>query len=206
MNTITETSTAQQTGLRRLEDANTSTAASSLGKNDFLKILVAQLANQDPMAPASDTEFISQLAQFSALEQMQTLNSAQASSQAYSLIGKYVCVSEPTDSGESKEIYGRVDGVLKQDGTDYLIVGGEMYSLDSLAGVLDSMDSADAEGNILGSAQLIGKTVSAVITDETGHAQTITGEVSKILIKDGVMYAIVGDKQVPILSITEIVA
>src|SRR5918912_2305242 len=45
------------------------TGGSSLGKDDFLKLLVGQLQHQDPMEPSNDTEFIGQMAQFSALEQ-----------------------------------------------------------------------------------------------------------------------------------------
>jgi len=46
----------------------------SLDKEAFLKLLVTQLANQNPLNPVEDKEFIAQLAQFSALEQMQNLN------------------------------------------------------------------------------------------------------------------------------------
>jgi flagellar basal-body rod modification protein FlgD len=48
--------------------------SSKLGKNEFLKILTAQLANQDPTAPMDSNAFVAQLAQFSALEQMQNSN------------------------------------------------------------------------------------------------------------------------------------
>ncbi|MGN0729080.1 flagellar hook assembly protein FlgD [Treponema sp.] len=71
-----------------------------LGKDDFLKLLITQLSNQDPTSPMENTEFIAQMAQFSSLEQMTNMNqefakmnSMLVSSQAVSTIGKTVDIS-----------------------------------------------------------------------------------------------------------------
>lgn len=81
-------------------------AATQIGIQDFLKILVAQLGNQDPLKPMDNQEFVTQLAQFTSLQQTQEMNnklgsllSAQASMQSVGLLGKTVDVL--TDSGSA---------------------------------------------------------------------------------------------------------
>ena len=63
------------TGVSSGTTSSTQTNKSVLGKDDFLKMLIAQLKNQDPLNPLDGTQFAAQLAQFSALEQMTNMNS-----------------------------------------------------------------------------------------------------------------------------------
>ncbi len=81
--------------------AATATASSSIGIQDFLKILTAQLNNQDPLKPVDNQEFVAQIAQFATLEQSRQLNvkiddllSVQSSVQSVGLLGKTVDVNQ----------------------------------------------------------------------------------------------------------------
>jgi flagellar basal-body rod modification protein FlgD len=103
-----------------------------MDKDAFLKLLVTQLKNQDPMKPMQDTEFIGQMAQFSSLEQMQNMNKlieAQNSfaqlSQASGLIGKEVTLVKPGEDAEA--VTGVVDEVRQTGGQTFVVVGGEAY-------------------------------------------------------------------------------
>ncbi len=100
----------------------------SLGKNDFLKILITQLSYQDPTKPMEDKEFISQMAQFSSLEQMTNMNEGfhkltgmLTQSNALNLLGKKVEIMAGTRkiTGVVEEISGRDHPQLKVDGKYY---------------------------------------------------------------------------------------
>ncbi len=94
----------------------TTTGSNSLDKNAFMKILIAEVSNQDPTAQNSDpTEYVSQLAQFSSLEQMTNLNDTMTLNGAASLIGQNVEVSDTDASG--KNIEGTVKSVSQSGDT-----------------------------------------------------------------------------------------
>ncbi len=57
-----------------LRNVDRGTPSSDLGKDEFLKILMTQIQNQDPLSPMDDREFISQMTTFSSLEQMMNMN------------------------------------------------------------------------------------------------------------------------------------
>lgn len=124
----------------------------ALGKEAFLNILVAQLANQNPLEPTSDTEFVSQLAQFSALEQMQSLNTAFLSGQNRALLDKFVLISEKTNQGE-QVIYGRVDGLVRHGSKDHLLVAGFLYLPEQVVAVADKDGILNLEAVEAGTGQ-----------------------------------------------------
>src|ERR1035437_3866192 len=99
----------------------------ALGKMDFLKLLVTQLQNLDPMSPMDDTQSVAQLAQFSSLEEMQNLNSSfntyassATATQAYGLIGKWV---DYNDATTGQTLTGRVNNVSFANGQPKLAIG-----------------------------------------------------------------------------------
>lgn len=118
--------------------------STELGKEEFLKLLVCQLQNQDPLNPQSDTEFISQLAQFSSLEQMTNMNTTLANNSAYSLVGKEVIVQTKDSAGVISEVRGTVDYVEMQNGDAMLSIDGKTYSIDELVQVMDTLYAAQA--------------------------------------------------------------
>lgn len=113
-------------------------AGSSLDKDAFLQLLVAQMKYQDPLEPTSNTEYISQLATFSSLEEMQNLNSTMTNMQGANLVGKQVILKVTSEAtGMTTTISGYVDYVTRENNKTYLVVNGNPYSIDDLESVVD---------------------------------------------------------------------
>ena len=107
-------------------------------KNQFLLLLVNELQNQDPTAPTDEKQTLSQLAQFSSLEQMQNLNTTLTASsgfgqvaQSATLIGKTISTATDSDSGVS----GVVTSVSLSGGKTYLQVGGQSVDASTITGI-----------------------------------------------------------------------
>ncbi len=117
--------------------SSSSTSNSSLDKDAFLQLLVAQMKYQDPLEPTSNTEYISQYATFSELEQMQNMSASLELSRASTLVGQTVLLKVTDSSGNTTNVQGNVDYVTYENNKAYLSVNGELYSMDDLYTVAD---------------------------------------------------------------------
>lgn len=118
-------------GQTNTQAKNVRKANDELGKNDFLNLLVTQLRYQDPMQPMEDKEFISQMAQFSSLEQMQNMNTAILMTQATGMIGKNVAWLD--DNGTQR--VGTVLGVKVVDNQPKLVIDKYVVDIDKVTDV-----------------------------------------------------------------------
>jgi len=115
-------------------DGATRVPVQTLGQGDFLKLLVTQMTQQDPMNPQKDTEFIAQMAQFSALEQSKTMQQDMSALRASALLGNTVKVNEPLDPRGWTT--GVVTGVTMLNGVPQLILqGNATYNLSDVVGI-----------------------------------------------------------------------
>lgn len=130
--------------LEKTTNASTATDLSSvenkksgLDKDSFLQLLVAQMRYQDPSNPSDSTQYMSQLAQFTSLEQMENLNKTYSRSDAQSLVGSYVIMKTQDSNGKENYVSGLVDYVTMNNGKPYLSINDSFYDYDNLDSVVD---------------------------------------------------------------------
>jgi flagellar basal-body rod modification protein FlgD len=115
-----------------------------LGRDTFLKLMVAQLRYQDPLNPTDSAEFLAQSAQFTSLEKLEEVAtqtaqalSAQLSFGASGLVGRTVTYTDPA-STTGAEAQGRVEGVRFTADGPMLTIGDLDVPMNQVTGVLDS--------------------------------------------------------------------
>jgi flagellar basal-body rod modification protein FlgD len=108
----------------------------TLNQNDFLKLLVSQMENQDPLNPQSDTDMASQMAQFTALTQSSAMSSSLSMLQANSLIGSTVKLQTDSAGDTTSGVVQSVQtGASSTDGTPQIMVNGTAYDLSQILSI-----------------------------------------------------------------------
>jgi flagellar basal-body rod modification protein FlgD len=188
----------------------------AMGKDAFLKLLVAQMKYQDPMNPSSNTDFIAQTAQFTLVEKMaamadqnEKLLNSQNTATAAGMVGKDVAWTSKDDDGKEITKHGVVAGIKVTATGPTLRVGDEDVALDKVTAVKPSTDLDPnalllAGQNAATAAGLMGRYVTYETKDAAGTVTTKTGLVKGVkFTADGPLLQ-VGDDNVAMASITAI--
>ncbi|MGN0240467.1 MAG: flagellar hook assembly protein FlgD [Candidatus Weimeria sp.] len=103
-------------------------------KDMFMKLLVAQMKYQNPLEPTDNTEYIKEMASFSEVEAIEDMSSSFEKMSGNSLVGSVATATD--DNGV--EHTGKVEYTFKKDGSTWVHIGDDDYSLDNVTGVQDS--------------------------------------------------------------------
>lgn len=170
----------------------TDTNKNLVSVDTFFQLLLAEMTNQDPLEPTSNTEFVSQLASFTALQTNSDSLYYNTISYASSLAGRTVTVAtKVAGSDEKKTDTGVVTNVdISDDNKIQLTVNGKKYGLKDVIYVSDSVGAASASGGVSKSdgayaVSLIGK--KALVTGTNSDDETLLDEgiVESVEFKDG---------------------
>lgn len=192
---INTTSRATDRGTPIVEKNN------ELDKNAFLKILTTEMTNQDPTSTQDATKYISQLAQFSSLEQMTNLNNTMSFSGAQSLVGKLVSVNAYDSFGQQ---YGGIVDSISKDGDNVLVNlivkenGTNVSKKFNLADIEDvfnmpnsTVNNIDLNTQFLLASNMINKKVEVSDFEENESGEKVPvqyeGIVKEVSRKDGII-------------------
>lgn len=171
-----------------------------MDKNAFLKILSAELSNQDPTNNQDSTQYVAQLAQFSSLEQMQNMTSTMTNSSYNSLLGKAVTLKQTDQAGNP--ISGIIRAVTNSGDTHTISVeynnNGQNttkdFDVSDIKSTLYPRDyTLDGISNIYGNStfslatSFIGKDIEAADTNVNGNPINYSGTVIGAVKDNGVV-------------------
>ncbi|MCQ1527997.1 flagellar hook capping FlgD N-terminal domain-containing protein [Lutispora saccharofermentans] len=177
----------------------------SLNKDAFLNLLVTQLRYQNPLEPMDDKEFISQMAQFSSLEQAQNTNKITKLNSAYNMVGKIITATISDETGNLKDIAGIVDSVRVKGNEAYLVVDSKEVPYESVNEVTDVITSIEQNQLMLQNIRfsmaysMLGKNIKA-----KQDKVEIEGKVEGLKSVNGSIKLIVGEYELSLEEIYEV--
>lgn len=178
-------------------------AQNEMGKDQFLQLLVKQLQNQDPMSPQENTEFIAQMAQFSALEAMNNMAAAFTQNQTFAMVGKGVVGMVYDLNGVGSQVIGVVDSAGVENNKPYIMVGDKKVMSENIVQVFDASIVQGNTQSLIASANLVGKFVSAEIAVD-GQNVSINGRVDGMTVEEDKFFLFVDGHRVLLNSVTAV--
>ncbi len=156
----------------------------NLGQVDFMRLLVAQMRNQNPLEPQNSTDFMAQLAQFESLNSMRTMSTGlqvmqamQELSSATAMIGKTVTGQQVDATGATRDIVGR-----------------EIFNKPYTRLTAIERSTVDEDERVI-----------AATADNENAGQEVTGIVDRVIAgADGIPMLMIGNKVVDLFTVGEV--
>lgn len=205
-----------QSNYEKYKDKYVDATNELVNSETFMQLLVAEMTNQDPLEPTSNTEFISQLATFSQMQYSRDSSTYAKANYAASLVGKTATASKM----EGKNLVtktGVVESVTKNaSGDSYTVkIDGESFDLSKITAVRETAkddESTDSTGALTGNA--LGESIArasamvgmyaSVQKTEDGVSTKDSGFIASIKVKDGAITAVINDREYKLTDITEV--
>lgn len=170
----------------------------AVSADDFLTLMVAQLKNQDFMNPVDDTQYVTQLAQFSTMQQMSDMANYMKTSYVMSLVGKNVTAAKMSVSGNLQKETGPVEQISLVNNEFTFKVNGKSFTLEQLMEINNSNTTSsetvgDADDSqrknyllsMAGKQVVISERVAGEDTDEDTVTVRVEGVVEKVSTENG---------------------
>lgn len=217
------TVTAIENFVQTTDSPGTASSGTVLGKDDFLKLLVTQMKNQDPLDPMDGTEYTAQLAQFSSLEALQNIDTeiknlkatqaAANNSRAADYLGRNVTAAGDgfdLAGGEISDLRFRLDaGAVETYVKVYDSAGSYVASIDMGARAagehLITWDGADSQGAVMPDGTYYAEVIAVDGNGSAVSAETVfSGLATEINFRDDTAYVRVGGREVTLADIRRI--
>lgn len=205
-----------QSNYEKYKDKYVDATNELVNSETFMKLLVAEMTNQNPLEPTSNTEFISQLATFSQMEYSRTSSTYAMANYASSLVGKTATASK-MDGKNLVTKTGVVESVTKNASSNsYTVkIDGETFDLSKITAVKETVkDGESTDSDLSGIQNALGESIArassmvgmfaSVKKTEDGITTEDNGFIASIKVKDGVITAVINNREYKLSDITEV--
>ena len=173
----------------------------------FLSLLVAEMTNQDPLEPTSNTEFITQMAQFTSLQYAQDSSTYSMANYASSLVGK-TATGTKMDGGNLVTKTGVVESVTKSGDKYTVTIDGTAFELSAISAISTANTSGMVTGSALGDqisrASMMVGMHATVSVDKDGTPYVDSGIIESIQVKNGEISAVINGISYKLTDIVEV--
>ncbi len=202
-----------QSNYEKYADRFSDSTADLVNSETFLGLLVAEMTNQDPLEPTSNTEFVTQMAQFTSLQYAQDSSTYAQANYAASLVGKTVTASK-MEGAEHVTETGVVESVVKNGNTYNVSINGKSFDISKITSVATTNTGSDSGNSTVNSTLALGDTIAkasmmigmyATVKAKTDKGDVMdAGVIDSIQVKNGEVNVVIGDIAYKLSDIVEV--